>query len=536
MHECVNISCFLTLQELADRIQNVLNNLDSSIGEVDMVEASPSKRARSECNVSYVIVLYTGGTIGMKSIIDGRDEVYKPEKNYLTNALRSIPHLNDVQYVAEHFGDTDDPPCCLPPIRHVRRRIVYWLLEYDPLLDSANITFDDWIRLAKDINVGKSVATQLRYFLQKLYALVDGFVILHGTDTMAYTSSALSFMLCNLGKTIVLTGAQIPVAEVRSDGRENLIGALIVAGVYDIPEVCVYFNNRLLRGNRVTKMDNSGLDAFQSPNCLPLATMEIDIRIHTDMIFRSEPAPFAIHTNLNRNVGLIVFTPSITVEMVASVLATSDGVVLMTYGAGNMPTNRPDILAALEAGCRRGVLIVNVTQCKRGHVEVVYETGVHLARVGVIGGGDMTAECAFTKLAFVLGHDDWNIERRRQAMRRNLRGEMTTTLVDQRRTPSSTDGASSSGITTAETAVINGVMQYLSVELLGSGAVIRVQMHGGDADVGAMKSLVFTPMVCNAARRDDVQALTTLLEAVSDPRQIRSVNAAGRRHARRRLR
>lgn len=178
-------------------------------------------------------------------------------------AIRDIPPLNDKEYVEQYYGDYQVQPYCLPPVRHTKKRVVYWLVEYEPLLDSSDMTFDDWIRIAKDI--------------RKSYHEYDGFVVLHGTDTLAYTASALSFMMENLGKPVILTGAQIPVAEVRSDGRENLIGALIVAANFDIPEVTVYFNNKLLRGNRCTKLDNSGLSAFDSPNMNPLASMDISI-------------------------------------------------------------------------------------------------------------------------------------------------------------------------------------------------------------------------------------------------------------------
>ena len=183
-------------------------------------------------------------------------------------AIRDIPPLNDKEYVEQYYGDYQVQPYCLPPVRHTKKRVVYWLVEYEPLLDSSDMTFDDWIRIAKDI--------------RKSYHEYDGFVVLHGTDTLAYTASALSFMMENLGKPVILTGAQIPVAEVRSDGRENLIGALIVAANFDIPEVTVYFNNKLLRGNRCTKLDNSGLSAFDSPNMNPLASMDISINSKLD--------------------------------------------------------------------------------------------------------------------------------------------------------------------------------------------------------------------------------------------------------------
>uniref|UniRef100_A0A914PS10 L-asparaginase N-terminal domain-containing protein n=1 Tax=Panagrolaimus davidi TaxID=227884 RepID=A0A914PS10_9BILA len=230
--------------------------------------------------------------------------LYEPEAHYLPLAIRDIPPLNDKEYVEQYYGDHQVQPYCLPPVRHTQKRVVYWVVEYEPLLDSSDMTFDDWIRIAKDI--------------RKSYHEYDGFVVLHGTDTLAYTASALSFMMENLGKPVVLTGAQIPVAEVRSDGRENLIGALIVAANFDIPEVTVYFNNKLLRGNRCTKLDNSGLAAFDSPNMNPLASMDISINIKYESIFRSgNISHFRVQDNLCRNVSILRIFPSISIECVS---------------------------------------------------------------------------------------------------------------------------------------------------------------------------------------------------------------------------
>uniref|UniRef100_A0A915ES18 L-asparaginase N-terminal domain-containing protein n=1 Tax=Ditylenchus dipsaci TaxID=166011 RepID=A0A915ES18_9BILA len=159
---------------------------------------------------SKVLVLYTGGTIGMKCNSGGMSGVYSPQQHYLPRAIRELPPLNDKEYVEQNYADVQVKPYALPPLRGMKKRVVYWLVEYEPLLDSSDMTFDDWIRIAKDIH--------------KSYSAYDGFVVLHGTDTLAYTACALSFMMQNLGKPVVVTGAQIPVAEVRSDGRENFIG------------------------------------------------------------------------------------------------------------------------------------------------------------------------------------------------------------------------------------------------------------------------------------------------------------------------
>uniref|UniRef100_A0A0M3IMT7 asparaginase n=1 Tax=Ascaris lumbricoides TaxID=6252 RepID=A0A0M3IMT7_ASCLU len=339
---------------------------------------------------SRVLVLYTGGTIGMKCI----DGVYCPEQYYLPRAIRELPPLNDKEYIMAHYGDAKVKPYCLPPIRHMKKRIVYWVVEYEPLLDSSDMTYDDWIRIGKDI--------------RKAYEQYDGFVVLHGTDTLAYTACALSFMLENLGKPVIITGAQIPVCEVRSDGRENLIGALIIAGNFDIPEVTVFFNNKLLRGNRSTKLDNSALEAFDSPNMAPIAQMEITIkdgrenligaliiasnfdipevtvffnnkllRVNYASIYRSPfLAPFSVHDRLCRNVGLLRIFPSISIDSVRAFLrAPTQGVVLQTFGAGNMSSRRTDIIEEIKHAVERGCIVVNCSQCVRGQVDVHYFTG-----------------------------------------------------------------------------------------------------------------------------------------------------------------
>ncbi|CAB4057257.1 ASPG [Lepeophtheirus salmonis] len=259
---------------------------------------------------SRVLVLYTGGTIGM---VRNEHGSLVPKPQTLETEVRKIKTMHDSTYWDNHpytkppNDSSTQCPLVLPNIDK-KNRVVYTIYEYDPILDSSNMTMDDWIRIAQDIHCS--------------YELFDGFVILHGTDTLSYTASALSFMLENLGKTVIITGSQIPCFEVQSDGRDNFVGSLILAGNYTIPEVSVYFSHKLMRGNRTIKISVGKLNAFDTPNMAPLVEVGIDIQVDYKAIFKPTAIQkFNAHANLNRN-----------------------GVVLQCYGAGNLPTNRVDIV------------------------------------------------------------------------------------------------------------------------------------------------------------------------------------------------
>eukprot|EP00158_Paraphelidium_tribonemae_P004258 Partr_v1_DN26665_c0_g1_i1_m69167 putative L-asparaginase len=292
------------------------------------------------------------------------------------------------------------------------KRIRYSVLEYDPLLDSANMTMSDWIKIAVDV--------------EHNYANFDSFVIVHGTDTMAYTASALSFMLEDLGKTVVITGSQVPLAEWRTDAEQNLLGALLMASHFPIPEVCLFCDNTLFRGNRCTKINALDFRAFDSPNLKPLAQTGVNIHINWNEVRRLEPTgSFHAHKLLNPNVATLRIFPGITSSTVRAFLQPPiQGVVLETYGAGNAPTTRSDLLDILKQACQSGVVIVNCTQCKRGMVSDVYATGKALTALGIVPGGDMTPECALTKLSYLLGKNRSPYEVRK-LMQTNLRGELS---------------------------------------------------------------------------------------------------------------
>ncbi|XP_067013517.1 L-asparaginase 1-like [Anabrus simplex] len=355
---------------------------------------------------SKVMVIYTGGTIGM---LRNEDGVLAPAPNMLIPALKNNPYLHDKLYAEA----TDTTSLVLPDCDE-KYRVIYTVLEYDPLLDSSNMTVDDWMHIGKDI--------------RDHYEKYDGFVILHGTDTLAYSASALSFMFENIGKSVIMTGSQIPIFEIRGDGLSNMLGSLILAGNYIIPEVTVYFNNKLLRGNRTSKVHVSSLNAFDSPNFPPLATVGIKIEVNTKAIFHQcDLEKFRVQSVLNKNVCLLRLFPCITTSTIQEFLRPpAMGVVLQTYGSGNVPSNRKDLLDEISEATSRGVLVVNITQCTKGSVSDIYETGEALKKAGVIPGFDMTPEAALTKLTYTLSKPDWDTTKKREMMQANIRGELTS--------------------------------------------------------------------------------------------------------------
>lgn len=334
-----------------------------------------------------VLVLHTGGTIGMVDTPDGST----------TASAALAPFLDDI--VAGSHGE-------LPPI--VFR-------ELDPLIDSSNATPGTWSAIAETIFEHRDEHT--------------GFVVLHGTDTMAYTSSALSFLLPAFGKPVVVTGSQIPIARARSDGRQNLLAALQVAARDDVPEVGLLFGKVLLRGNRATKMDASGFDAFESPRCVPLARIGVDIVVDHAMVRRPQGEPQLTAGKL-ANVAAVRLFPGFAASILANICQPPlQGLVIEAYGAGNGPSADREFLAAIEDATSRGIVVVVVTQCVRGSVRPgAYVSGSALMRAGAVPGYDMTCEAALTKLAVLLGQGlDADVVA--SMMQRDLAGELTAGLV-----------------------------------------------------------------------------------------------------------
>ncbi len=330
-----------------------------------------------------VYIAYTGGTIGMRPSARG----YVPAAGFLEQQMADLPVLASAEMPRYRIG------------------------EYRPLLDSSNMSPADWVKLGRDI-LGR-------------YDRYDGFIVLHGTDTMAYSASALSFMFRDLGKPIVFTGSQIPLCEVRTDARENLITSLLIAAGEPIPEVCLFGGYRLLRGNRATKVSAERFLAFDSPNYPPLGEAGVELQIHRQRLLPKPEGPVGFDEVGNAHVAAVRIFPGITPETLESFLRPPlEGAVLHTYGVGNAP-DRPELIAVLERASERGVVLVNCTQCLEGAVHMdAYPTGHALAAAGVVSGHDMTPEAALTKLYYLLSLGLGPDEVRRR-MQQSQRGELT---------------------------------------------------------------------------------------------------------------
>lgn len=333
-----------------------------------------------------IYIAHTGGTIGMRRTADG----YRPAPGDLEARLAQMPELREPEMPEYRFG------------------------ESDPLLDSAAMRPEDWVRIARDI-----AERHNRY---------DGFVVLHGTDTMAYTASALPFLLPGLRKPVVITGSQIPLCEVRNDARENLITAMLVAAHFEIPEVCLLFGSRLLRGCRSVKVAANRFEAFDSPNFPSLGRIGVTIDIRRDLIRRPPAKSLSgdVAWTPPPPVAALRIFPGISAEQVAALLRPSlGGLVLETYGMGNAPVADSEWMRVLREASDRGTVVVNCTQCLRGRVRMdEYATGSGLKRAGVVSGHDMTAEAALAKLICLFGRGR-SAEAVREMMGEDLAGELT---------------------------------------------------------------------------------------------------------------
>jgi L-asparaginase len=333
-----------------------------------------------------IYVAYTGGTIGMKQSNEG----FVPVDGHLTDSIKSLPEFN-----------RDEMPA-------------FTINEYQPLMDSSNMTPSDWQHIADDIKAN--------------YDDYDGFVVLHGTDTMAYTSSALSFMFENLNKPIIVTGSQIPLSQLRSDGQVNVLNALYIAANYPINEVGLFFNNKLYRGNRSIKAYADGFNAFDSPNMPPLLEAGINISIVAGQIAPCVELEqeVTVRNITPQPIGVVHLYPGISSDVIKNtIMQPVKALVLRSYGVGNAPQNK-DFIDCLAQAKQQKIIVINCSQCTKGTVDMSgYATGNSLSQVGVISGHDMTLEATLTKLHYLLSQN-LNYNEICQLMQVNLRGELTS--------------------------------------------------------------------------------------------------------------
>ena len=332
-----------------------------------------------------IYIAYTGGTIGMKPSSKG----YVPAAGYLSETLAKMPEF------------------------HRPEMPNFTIHEYDKLLDSSDMVPADWQLIANDIAAN--------------YDAFDGFIILHGTDTMAYTSSALSFMLEGLNKPVIVTGSQIPLAQLRSDGQANLLNALYIAANYPIEEVTLFFNNKLFRGNRARKVDADGFDAFDSPNFPYLLSAGIHIEINLNIPKKqNKTGTMQVSRIESQPIGMMSLYPGISSTVLTNIIQQPvNALILLSYGVGNAPQN-PSLLEQIEKATKQGILVVNCTQCVKGRVDMSgYANGKLVQETGVISGKDITPEAALAKLHYLLSKPELSPEQRRQMMAVNLCGEMT---------------------------------------------------------------------------------------------------------------
>ena len=347
----------------------------------------------SYTNTNRVLLIYTGGTIGM-----GR--------NPKTDALEPL----DFNHLIEN----------LPEFKSITTQIDVY--QFTPAIDSSDMNPRLWAQIVRII------ADQ--------YEQYDGFVVLHGTDTMAFTASALSYMLENLTKPVILTGSQLPISQLRTDGKENLVTSIEIASAYHqdgtpiVPEVCIYFSGKLLRGNRSTKINADGFNVFDSFNYPHLADAGVNIVYHEEYILKPDyTKPMKPHFVMDPNVVVFTLFPGIQENIVRHILDAPElrSIVMRTYGSGNAP-QKPWLMHLLKQATEHGINIVNISQCAAGTVEMArYDNGYQLKNAGVISGYDATVESTVTKLMHLQGHyTDWRIIR--NLMNHPMRGEFTQNL------------------------------------------------------------------------------------------------------------
>ena len=416
-----------------------------------------------------VLVLYIGGTIGMARGPTG----WVPQKGLLTTLL----HGNG------KFHDPDEPIGHMP-VSQWGRRVVWTLQERDVLLDSSDMDQTDWIYVAEQIKIH--------------YDSYDGFVLIQGTDTLTYTASALSFMCRFLAKTVIVTGSQVPMVLQPNDAESNLFASISIAGHFEIPEVCVFFNGKLMRGNRTSKFDASGFDAFVSQNYPALLQWGPEIKVKWNAVRTSADVeflshPFSIVTRMSTDVAVLRLFPGISASFLRGALQPPlKGCVLMTYGAGNVSLRANHVIQCLKEATMRGVLIINITQCNRGTVTAAYATGHALLDAGVQPGHDMTCEAAVCKLSFLLGLVDsgeYTLEQARSELPIPARGECS--VPSQIKSFSFRDGS-----------FVAAFVNTLEKLLLPEDRALE----------DSVSTALFPVLLCSAASQGDLHSLEAMLQ------------------------
>ncbi|TAE35304.1 MAG: type I asparaginase [Sphingobacteriales bacterium] len=334
-----------------------------------------------------IFVMYTGGTIGM--ITDYETGVLKPFT--FEQIIENVPELRRMDYELT-------------------------IHSFESIIDSSDMTPEIYATLAE--------------LIRDNYDNHDGFVILHGSDTMAFTASALSFMLENLSKPVIFTGSQLPISAVRTDAKENFITALEIAsakvdGRSRVPEVCIYFENKLFRGNRTFKYNSAKFEAFRSPNYPVLVEAGVHIKYNDAAVLKSDGAKLKVHTNLSNAIAVLKLYPGISAQIIDAVLnSDAQAIIMETFGAGNTTTAKW-FLDKLKNAIAGGKIILDISQCKVGSVEMGrYQTSSELKKMGVMNGYDMTFEAAVTKLMYLLGRN-YPKDRLLRRLSTSLRGELT---------------------------------------------------------------------------------------------------------------